>query len=140
MLGFRAQETTAQGLQPKDRLAVRLTGAEARELARRLLALAAGDAPESAPPPSTGPAPKSAREASLPFTATQGRYLGFIHRYQTKYGCAPAESNIQRHMLVSAPTVNQMLQRRERAGLIARTPRQARSIRLLVPPGLIPPP
>jgi len=55
-----------------------------------------------------------------------------------KYGGAPAESDIQRDFLVSAPTVNQMMQRLERLGLIARTPGQARSIRLLVSPELLP--
>src|SRR4051812_7316649 len=40
------------------------------------------------------------------FTKTQGRYLAFIHRYITKFDQAPAEADVQRHFLVSAPSVN----------------------------------
>jgi hypothetical protein len=68
------------------------------------------------------------------FTPTQGRYLAFIHRYMTKYGVAPAEADIQRHFLVSAPSVNAMMQTLTRRRLISRVPGVARSIRLLVPP------
>jgi repressor LexA len=121
-------------------LTIGLTAAEARELARRLVAVggADGSAGRGEVP---GWANRSASELSrppprspgAPFTAKQGRYLAFIHHYMAKFGGAPAESDIQRHFLVSAPTVNQMMQRLERSGLIARTPGQARSIRLLVP-------
>jgi Mn-dependent DtxR family transcriptional regulator len=66
-------------------------------------------------------------------------YLAFIHRYQTKnYGRSPAEADIQRHMLVSGPSVHQMIVALERKGLIVRTPGQARSIQLLVPPESLP--
>ena len=67
------------------------------------------------------------------FTPTQGKYLAFIQRYFSKYGVAPAESDMQRHFLVSAPSVNAMMQTLTRRGLISRTPGAARSIRLLVP-------
>ena len=79
------------------------------------------------------------RPPAVPFTPRQGKYLAFIHHYLRRFGCSPAESDIQRHFLVSAPTVNQMIKRLERLGLIARTPGRARSIRLVVSPELIPP-
>jgi len=72
------------------------------------------------------------------FTRTQGRYLAFIHRYMTKFGQAPAEADIQRHFLVSAPSVNAMMQTLTRKGLISRVPGIPRSITLLVPTHLLP--
>jgi repressor LexA len=72
------------------------------------------------------------------FTKTQGRYLVFIHRYVTKYGQAPAEADIQRHFLVSAPSVNAMMQTLTRKGLISRVPGVPRSIKLLLPTHLLP--
>jgi hypothetical protein len=72
------------------------------------------------------------------FTKTQGRYLAFIHRYITKFGKAPAEADIQRHFLVSAPSVNAMMQTLTRKGLISRVPGIPRSIKLLVPAHRLP--
>jgi LexA DNA binding domain len=72
------------------------------------------------------------------FTKTQARYLAFIHRYVTKFGQAPAEADIQRHFLVSAPSVNAMMQTLTRKGLISRVPGVPRSIKLLVPAHLLP--
>ena len=74
----------------------------------------------------------------MPFTKTQGRYLAFIHRYVTKFGRAPSEADMQRHFLVSAPSVNAMMQTLTRNGLISRIPGVPRSIQLLVPPELLP--
>jgi DNA-binding MarR family transcriptional regulator len=113
-----------------------ITAADARSLARALEAVAAQDE-AAAGASASRPAP--AAPVARPFTKTQGRYLAFIHRYQQRYHCSPAEADIQRHFLVTAPTVNSMVQRLERCGLIARTPGQARSIRLLVPPEQLPP-
>jgi DNA-binding MarR family transcriptional regulator len=72
------------------------------------------------------------------FTKTQGRYLAFIHRYITRFGQAPAEADIQRRFLVSAPSVNAMMQTLTRKGLISRVPGVPRSIKLLVPAHLLP--
>ena len=44
-------------------------------------------------------------------------HLDFIKKYALRFGVAPAESDIERHVLVSAPSVNQMIQTLERAGL-----------------------
>ena len=128
-----------------DDVTIGITAADARELARRLVQVAAEDEAAAKAearawggPPEPAPKQKSRSMASPLFTPMQGKYLAFIHRYQTRYGCSPAESDIQRHMLVSGPSVHQMIVTLERRGLIVRTPGQARSIQLLVPVELIP--
>jgi len=67
--------------------------------------------------------PRNAREGgngrSEP-TRRQREYLAFITRYMHRFGAAPAESDIQRHFLVSAPSVNQMVRTLERRGFIER--------------------
>lgn len=68
-------------------------------------------------------------------TARQGEYLEFIRRYMTRYGRSPAEADVQRHFLVSAPSVNQMVQMLERKGFIQRERGVPRSIRLVEPRG-----
>ncbi len=68
-----------------------------------------------------------------PFTKLQGQYLAFIAAYTKVIGRAPAEADIQRHFKVTPPSVHQMILTLEKRGLIARTPRQARSIKVLVP-------
>jgi hypothetical protein len=63
-------------------------------------------------------------------TKKQLEYLTFISKYISKFGRAPAESDIQRHFLVSAPSVNQMMQTLERRGFITRKPNTPRSTQL----------
>ncbi len=63
-------------------------------------------------------------------TKRQSEYLRFIGKYIHQFGGAPAESDIQRHFLVSAPSVNNMMQTLERRGFITRQPGVARSTRL----------
>jgi repressor LexA len=46
--------------------------------------------------------------------------LEFIKRYMHRFGVSPAETDIQRHFLVSAPSVNQMIRTLERRGFISR--------------------
>ena len=72
------------------------------------------------------------------FTAKQGQYLAFIHNYTQLHGQAPAEAEMQRYFKVTPPTVHNMVVRLDENGLIARTPGQARSIRLLVPAQYLP--
>jgi Plasmid pRiA4b ORF-3-like protein/LexA DNA binding domain len=72
------------------------------------------------------------------FTPTQGRYLAFIHAYTTLHGYPPAESEIAAALLVSPPSVNQMVKMLEKKGLILRHPGQARAIQILVPEDEIP--
>jgi hypothetical protein len=72
------------------------------------------------------------------FTATQGRYLAFIHAYTCLHGYPPAESEIAAAMCVSPPSVNQMVKMLERKGLVLRHPGQPRSLQVLVPEDQIP--
>jgi SOS-response transcriptional repressor LexA len=72
------------------------------------------------------------------YTAKQGRYLAFIHQYVALHGMAPAEHELQQFFRVSPPTVHQMILTLEKKGLIERTPRKARSIKVLVPPDQLP--
>ena len=72
------------------------------------------------------------------FTNTQGQYLAFIHTYVLLNRQPPAEADFQRFFCVTAPSVHQMIVQLDRLGLIRRTPRQARSIELLVPPEQLP--
>jgi hypothetical protein len=53
-------------------------------------------------------------------TARQQDYLDFIKKFMHRYGIAPAETDIQQHFLVSAPSVNQMVRTLERRGFIVR--------------------
>lgn len=68
-----------------------------------------------------------------PYTEKQGQYLAFIYYYSKIHGRAPAEAEMQQYFRVSPPSVHQMVLTLEARGLIARTPGQARSIRLLIP-------
>lgn len=72
------------------------------------------------------------------FTETQGQYLAFIHTYVLLNRQAPAEADFQRFFCVTAPSVHSMIKQLERLGFIRRTPRQARSIELLVPADQLP--
>lgn len=77
------------------------------------------------------------RSATL-FTPKQGQYLAFIHLYIRLHRRAPAETDMQQYFRVSPPSVHQMVLTLERAGLIKRLPRVARSIELLVDPKQLP--
>ncbi len=66
-------------------------------------------------------------------TGRQNEFLTFIARYIHRYGVAPAESDIQRHFMISAPSVHTMMQTLERRGFISRKPGVGRSVRLLRP-------
>jgi hypothetical protein len=66
-------------------------------------------------------------------TSRQREYLEFIKKYIIRFGISPAESDIQRHFLVSAPSVNSMMQALERYGFIMRQRGVPRSIRLVDP-------
>ena len=72
------------------------------------------------------------------FTEKQGQYLAFIHTYILLNRQPPAEADFQRFFCVTPPSVHQMIMQLERLGLIRRTPRQARSIELLVPADELP--
>jgi repressor LexA len=67
------------------------------------------------------------------FTARQGQYLAFIHRYTARHGVAPSFEDIATHFGTTAPSVNGMIKTLERRGLLSRMPGVARSLRVLVP-------
>jgi DNA-binding MarR family transcriptional regulator len=83
-----------------------------------------------APPVSSSPPTR--------FTEKQGQYLAFIYTYNLLNRRPPAEADFQQFFGVTAPSVHQMIVQLERLGLIRRTPRQARSIELLVPADQLP--
>jgi repressor LexA len=74
---------------------------------------------------------QTTKAAAAP-TKRQLEYLLFIAKYLGRYGRAPAESDIERHFLVSAPSVNQMMQMLERRGFISRKPGVPRSARICI--------
>jgi len=76
--------------------------------------------------------------AAKTFTPKQGQYLAFIHLYTRLHRRPPAEADMQRYFRISPPSVHQMVLTLEREGFIRRQPRAARSIELLVDPGLLP--
>ena len=67
-------------------------------------------------------------------TERQGQFLAFIHQYSILHGCAPAEADLQRFFKITPPSVHSMILKLEQLGFIRRTPGQARSIELIVPP------
>jgi len=83
------------------------------------------------------PAPMSSN-SSPSFTEKQGQYLAFIHTYTLLNRQPPAEADFQRFFGVTPPAVHDMILGLERRGLISRVPRQARSIKLMVPAADLP--
>ena len=59
--------------------------------------------------------------------------MAYIFYYTKINYKPPAEADIQRYFQVTPPTVHQMILKLEQNGLIERTPKQARSIKVLVP-------
>lgn len=72
------------------------------------------------------------------FTEKQGQYLSFIYNYSKINGRPPAEADIQRYFRVTPPTVHQMVLTLEQKGFIHRTPGQARTIKVILPPEQLP--
>ncbi len=72
-------------------------------------------------------------------TLRQAEFLAFIHAYTKIHQTPPAEHEICSQLSLAPPSVHDAIMRMEKAGLIARTPGQARSIRILVPEGDLPP-
>jgi hypothetical protein len=75
--------------------------------------------------------PGEALHAGPEPTLRQREYLEFIARYILRYGVSPAESDIGRHFLLSAPAVNRMVQTLERRGFITRKHGVPRSIAIV---------
>ena len=73
------------------------------------------------------------------FTLLQGQYLAFIRAYTLIHRESPAEADMRRFFRVTPPSVHRMVLTLAESGLIERTPGQARSLRVLVPPEELPP-
>ena len=73
-----------------------------------------------------------------PFTYKKGQYLAFIYAYTRLHRRPPAETDMQRYLQVSRPSVHQMVLALKREGLITRQPGVARSIEMLVDPECLP--
>ena len=54
------------------------------------------------------------------FTVRQGQYLAFIHAYTKVNGRPPAQAELRRFFVVTAPSVHQMILALERRGLLCR--------------------
>jgi hypothetical protein len=114
------------------------SGVEIRFVSGRALVIQHG-VPESGrePAPPEKRASRGSRAPGQP-TARQREYLEFIVRYTARYGVAPAESDIARHFMVSAPSAHQMIRTLEQCGFISRGfdfftgQAVSRSIRVLV--------
>ncbi|RPI20294.1 MAG: MarR family transcriptional regulator [Acidobacteria bacterium] len=72
------------------------------------------------------------------YTKSQGQYLAFIYYFTKLNGVPPAETDMQRHFRVSAPSVHQMVVTLTAKGLISRVPGQPRT-RVQLPAEEIPP-
>ena len=84
-----------------------------------------------------GLAPK-ANKTKAPFTVKQGQYLAFIHHYTKVHGYPPAESDIQTYFGVTAPSIHLMIVKLTERGFIDRIPYTPRTIRVLLPPDVLP--
>lgn len=71
-------------------------------------------------------------------TYLQGQYLAFLDAYTKVNGRPPAEADFQRYFKTTPPTVHQMILTLSRLGFITRSPGQARSLRINIPPEEIP--
>lgn len=67
------------------------------------------------------------------YTARQGQYLAYIHRFTTRHSVAPSFEEIAAHFGTSSPSVNGMIKTLEGRGFLSRVPGVARSLRVLVP-------
>jgi repressor LexA len=76
--------------------------------------------------------------SDIAFTKKQGQYLAFIYAYTEINSVPPSEADMQRFFGVSPPTVHQMVKKLHVAGLVSRTPRQARTLHILVEPDQLP--
>lgn len=67
------------------------------------------------------------------YTPRQGQYLAFIYYYTKIHGRAPSEADLEQYFKVAWSSIHQMILTLEKRKLITRVPKDARSIRLLLP-------
>jgi len=73
------------------------------------------------------------------YTKKQGQYLAYIHTYTLLHRRPPSHAEMVEFFRVTPPSVVSMLNRLQSRGLIAREPGVARSVRVLLAPGELPP-
>jgi SOS-response transcriptional repressor LexA len=75
---------------------------------------------------------------TIPFTPRQGEYLAFIHGFTVRRGVAPSFEEIGSHFGTTPPSVNSMIKMLDKRGLLSRVPGAARSLRVTIPPSVLP--
>src|SRR5207237_6374291 len=75
---------------------------------------------------------------AAPYTPRQGQYLAYIDAYTRLHRQPPSEAEMAAFFGVSPPSDAPMVVTLERRGLIERTPGQARSLSVLLPPTAVP--
>ena len=78
-------------------------------------------------------APSSPRIVVAAFTEKQGQYLSYIYLYTKLNRRPPAVADIAWYFQVTGPTAQNMITQLVRKGLVEKTPRTLRSLRVLVP-------
>ncbi len=77
-------------------------------------------------------AARKVQQPASQYTRKQGQYLAFIYYYTKLNGYPPAEADMQKYFMTSAPTVHGMVVQLEKKGFITRKPYAPRSIKLLL--------
>ncbi len=75
---------------------------------------------------------------SLRWTDRQGQYLAFIYDYSKVNRRPPAVTDIARFFGLAPPSAHRMVAALAKAGLLAKEPGVARSLRVLVPRSELP--
>ncbi len=71
-------------------------------------------------------------------TRKQGQLVAYVYSYTKVHRVPPSENEIATFLGVYGPSAHQMILRLEARGILARTPGQPRSIRILLPRQEIP--
>jgi hypothetical protein len=79
-----------------------------------------------------------AKPKRVAFTYRQGQYLAFIHSYWKMHRQAPAELDLVKYFRVTPPSAHLMIVKLAQLGLITKTARVPRSIRVAIPEEEIP--
>jgi hypothetical protein len=72
------------------------------------------------------------------YTLHEGQILAFIYNYTQITGEPPLERDIQNYFDLDAAAVHQLIETLEENRFISRVPGQERSVRVLVPPQMLP--
>jgi len=80
----------------------------------------------------TGKMSMKESKATPKYTKKQGQYLAYIKSYTKKHKKPPAKADIQKHFKNTPATVNKMIAKLEKLGLISRESKKDRSIKVLL--------